>query len=118
MEYRKIITGRPLDPNEAFIHKEGKINWNPYWVERVMDYQGYFTIVLEDAIDEKIGKEGWAINFVPEPTEDPDFTAKIYVDNPDHYHTILAIVKEKVTKDMRVRFYHGGDIATYTRSEG
>ena len=55
--YRKIITGLPLHPKEAFIHKDGKTDWNPYWVERVLDYQGYFTIVLESVIDEKIGEE-------------------------------------------------------------
>lgn len=113
--YRKIITGLPLHPKEAFIHKDGKTDWNPYWVERVLDYQGYFTIVLESVIDEKIGEDEWAINFVPEPVEEPFFTAKIYVDKEENYHTVLAIVKEKVTKDIRLKFYYGGNIATYIR---
>lgn len=114
-QYRKIICGLPLDPNEAFIHKDGQINWNPYWVERVTDYQGYFSIVLEDLIDEKIGKDGWAISFVPEPVDEPDFTAKIFVDNPEHYHAVLAIIKEKVTKDIKLQFYQAGDINAYTK---
>lgn len=115
-EYRKIIAGLPLDPNEAFIHKDGKLDWNPYWVERVLDYQGYFTILLESLIDDKIGKAGWGISFVPEPVDYPYFTAKIYVDNKEHYHVILAIIKEKVTKDIQLNFYYGGDINAYTKS--
>ena len=35
-EYRKIIAGLPLDPKEAFIIKDGKQEWNHYWVERVL----------------------------------------------------------------------------------
>lgn len=116
-EYRKIIAGINIaDYNETFLHKDGKLDWNPYWTERVYDYQGYFTIVLEDVIDEKIGKEGWAIDFVHYPVDNPSFTAKIYVDNKEHYHLVLAIVKEKVSKDIRLDFYYGGDIATYTKS--
>lgn len=112
-EYRKIIVGLPLDPKEAFIFKDGKTSWNHYWVERVLDYQGYFLIVLEDVIDNKIGKDGWAINFVPEPVDEPHFTAKIHVDNKENYHIVLAIIKEEVTKDIKLDFYYGGDINAY-----
>lgn len=118
-EYRKIVCGLPIqDMDEALIHKDGKLDWNYYWMERVLDYQGYFIIAVGDDIDKRIGVDGWAINFVPEPVDEPHFTAKIYVDNPEHYPIILAIVKEEVTKDIRLNFYKGGDIATYIQPKG
>lgn len=118
-EYKKIVCGLPImNVNEALIHREGKLQWNYYWSERVLDYQGYFTIVLEDILDEKIGADNWAINFVPEPVDEPYFTAKIYVNDKEHYHTVLAVIKEEITKDIRLNFYYGGDVATYIQPKG
>lgn len=116
--HRKINAGIDFIPGEAVIHKGDKIELNPYWTERLYDYIGYFTIVLEDLIDAKIGKDGWAIYFTRYPEDNPHFRARIFTDDEKHYHTVLAIVKDKVTKDIELDFAYGGDIATYTKLQG
>lgn len=113
-DYLRINAGVWMQTtDEGLKYQDGKIEWNPLFIERVKEWQTYFHELLFQKIVNKIGENGWAIFFNRYPSLEMKMLVDIYVNNPEYFPIIVGIVKEEVPKDFIMQFYQKGNIADY-----
>ena len=114
--YRRINAGVCLDPN-TIKFKDGKQEWNPYFMEHVQDANQLFTDLFKDKIINAVGETGWAVYFLQYNPNTVSWLVDIYVDDESHYRSVVAVIKANIPVDFRLQFFHRGNIATYTQTQ-
>ncbi|HWK05702.1 MAG TPA: hypothetical protein VNS58_18810 [Puia sp.] len=114
-EYIRIVAGVYLHPEELQITKDGEMQWNEYFMERLRDYQGYFNIVLLEALTKEVGLDGWAVKFVQVSQETGSWFVDIYSDSRDLVGPISTIIKNLIPADFKLQFFEKGSLADYLK---
>ena len=112
--YRRINAGVCMFHQYIKI-KDGKQEWNPYFIEHVNDCNALFIELYKDKIIAAVGETGWAINFVQFSQESVTWLVDLYLDNVDLFPTIAGIIQSNVPKDMVFNYYHRGSLLSYTQ---
>lgn len=110
---RKIIANVFIGEGELTVNPDGSMNWNPHFMERLIDYQQTFEDIFLDLITEKIGPEGWRIRFIQVTQLGPSFFCDVYADDKSIYDRIIGIVQATLT-DIKIHSYwHKGGLQDF-----
>jgi hypothetical protein len=112
-EYRKITVGVFLHPEEHGITPAGERYWNPFFMDRLNDYQGYFSILLQDDLVKCVGEKGWGIKFIQESQEMVSWFVDIYVDDDSLYSPICSVIRQYTPEVMKLTFFKKGAVRDY-----
>lgn len=109
LPYNRILVGIVTHYGEDFKYiKEGDnlhTEWNPYWIDRLRDYEGYFRILLEEDIGAQIGRTGWIVFFKQMSPYNVSFLVDISVNDLDKYPQIVSIIERLIPKEFTLSFF-------------
>ncbi len=102
-DYTKIKVYKDFDPNEMLTpNLSGKgATFNPHFSELMTDYYKQFNDVLLEPIIDKIGNDGWRLEFKEVDVNIPSFICTVFTPNDTYYNSIVDLVQKKV-KDITI----------------
>jgi hypothetical protein len=102
---RNIRTGIAVNQGETPVLVEGKMKWNPNFLERLYDYQGYFTILLEDDINSALGEVRWSLFFSQVNPLTSFFLVDISVSDLEFFPVVRSIIESKIPQEFKLEFF-------------
>jgi hypothetical protein len=107
--YIKIRTALNLNPSVDLTSN----GFSQPFRERLYEHEEQFREQIIIPINDAIGLHNWAILF---SQSIPSYFCDIYVDNKEHYSSVVAIVTNKI-RDVEFQFFYKGTVDDYLKGQ-
>ena len=84
------------------------------FMQRLEESNTFFNSCLLKPIIDKIGNDGWAVNFIQ--IFKKEFFADIYVDDVANVSIIQNVCEVYLSRDYNLHYYHRGKVFDYVNS--
>lgn len=105
-DYKKITVAVVKNPNEK--------NTSFNLLERINDYELFFTNLFHDYFETAIGKLGWALFIIQVQQQAPSFIVEVYLDNKDNFPLFKKTIIDIMPDDMKITLIElKGEVTDY-----